>query len=313
MAELSNKNRCADVVVTYNRKELLAENIAALIAQTYTDHDILIIDNASTDGTQETVSSFDDVMVKYFNTGANLGGAGGFAYGIRKAIEAGYKYAWVMDDDAIPEKDALQSLIGNAGSIKDDFSFIASLVLWKDGSIAIMNDPAVDRRPDNSGYARDDLKPLKSCSFVGCFNNLEKAKHTALPIAEFFIYGDDVEYTTRLRSLAPAFLDCGSIIIHKSPSNMGIDIARDTEARIGRYYYQARNEMYTARKNKRVFRQLFITAKRTAKILLISDNNKGRRIGVLLKGTRDGFKFDPELQYAQPSNLPARSSAESIT
>lgn len=305
-------NICADVVVTYNRKELLAENITALLAQSYPDHDILIIDNASTDGTYDTVRSFSDGQIRYYNTGANLGGAGGFAFGIKTAIEAGYKYAWVMDDDAIPEKNALQSLADKAGRINDDFSFIASNVLWKDGSISIMNTPAA--APANlSGYASDRFRPVKSCSFVGCFINLERAAETALPIAEFFIYGDDVEYTSRLRAMAPAFQDLESIIIHKSPSNMGIDIARDTESRIGRYYYQARNEMYTARKNKRVFRQLFIAAKRTAKILLISDNNKGKRIGVLLKGTKDGFRFDPVLQYAQPNSLPDNSSADAIT
>ena len=303
---------CADVVVTYNRKELLAENIAALIAQSYRDHDILIIDNASTDGTFDTVSSFGDTRVKYFNTGANLGGAGGFAFGIRKAIEAGYKYAWIMDDDAIPEKNALQSLIEKAAAIDNDFSFIASNILWKDGSAAVMNSPAVESK-DLSGYANSAFRPVKTCSFVGCLINLEKAVETALPVSEFFIYGDDVEYTGRLRSVAPAFQDLDSIIIHKTPSNTGIDIARDSEARIERYYYQARNEMYTARKNKRVFPQLFTIMKRTAKILLVSDNNKGKRIGVLLKGTKDGLSFDPELQYAHPSSLPDNSSAEAIT
>lgn len=293
-------NKCADVIVTYNRKELLAENIAALLSQSYAEHDILIIDNASTDGTPETVRSFGDERIKYYNTGANLGGAGGFVFGIRKAIESGYRYAWVMDDDAIPEKNALRSLISNAEGIHNDFSFIASNVLWKDGTPSIMNVPPLEA--DGSGYAKEGFRAVKSCSFVGCFINLEQARLTALPIAEFFIYGDDVEYTGRLRKLAPAFQDLDSIIIHKSPANMGIDIARDSGARTGRYYYQARNEMYTARKNKRVFRQLFTVAKRTAKILLISEDKKAERLKVLFKGTKDGILFDPVLQYASADN-----------
>ena len=307
------KNRCADVIVTYNRKELLAENIAALLSQSYREHDILIIDNASTDGTYETVRGFDDEKIRYFNTGANLGGAGGFAFGLRKAIESGYRYAWVMDDDAIPEKDALQSLIGNAELLDDDFSFIAAHVLWKDGNPSIMNVPVIEEK-DFSGHAREGFRAIKTCSFVGCFVNLEKAKDTALPIAEFFIYGDDVEYTGRLRAMAPAFEDFSSIIIHKSPANTGIDIARDSEKRIGRYYYQARNEMYTARKNKRVSRQLFTVVKRAAKILLVSDRRRNERLGVLFKGTFDGFSFEPELQYAYPpSSFSDSSSAEAIT
>ena len=39
-----------------------------------------------------------------YNTGKNLGGAGGFAFGLRKAIELGYLYAWIMDDELYPGK-----------------------------------------------------------------------------------------------------------------------------------------------------------------------------------------------------------------
>ena len=72
--------RAAAVVVTYNRKDLLLKNIEALTAQTRKDLlDILIIDNASTDGTKGQLKSYIDTnRIIYENTGANLGGAGGF-------------------------------------------------------------------------------------------------------------------------------------------------------------------------------------------------------------------------------------------
>lgn len=99
-----NMNKYAEVIVTYNRKKLLKENIEALLNQTFKDHDILIVDNNSNDGTKEMVAEIQDKRIKYYNTGKNLGGAGGFAFGLRKAIELGYLYAWIMDDDSIPEK-----------------------------------------------------------------------------------------------------------------------------------------------------------------------------------------------------------------
>lgn len=46
----------------------------------------------------------DQKTIFYFNTGRNLGGAGGFNFGVRKAYEAGYDYIWLMDDDTIVEK-----------------------------------------------------------------------------------------------------------------------------------------------------------------------------------------------------------------
>lgn len=72
-------NSVAAIVVTYNRKILLRENLQALCKQSYEKLDILIIDNASTDGTYEYIKDLlNDARILYFNTGANLGGAGGF-------------------------------------------------------------------------------------------------------------------------------------------------------------------------------------------------------------------------------------------
>ena len=47
------KEKICAVVVTYNRKDLLVECLNALKNQTYPLDGIYIIDNASTDGTQE--------------------------------------------------------------------------------------------------------------------------------------------------------------------------------------------------------------------------------------------------------------------
>lgn len=117
-----NMNKYAEVIVTYNRKKLLKENIEALLNQTFKDHDILIVDNNSNDGTKEMVAEIQDKRIKYYNTGKNLGGAGGFAFGLRKAIELGYLYAWIMDDDSIPEKEALQSLVDKGQALDGEFA-----------------------------------------------------------------------------------------------------------------------------------------------------------------------------------------------
>ena len=81
---------------------------------------------------------------------------------------------------------------------------------------------------------------------------MKYAEKVGLPISEFFIYGDDQEYTARLRKLAPAYLDFDSVIVHKAPSNKGADVVSADETRIERFFYQARNGMYIARKNGKV-------------------------------------------------------------
>ena len=106
------KKETAAVVVTYNRKEKLINCIESLLRQTPEKPEILIIDNASTDGTHEEIQKYiNSGVIKYFNTGENLGGAGGFAYGIKKAYKMGFKYIWLMDDDCIMEEDALEKFM----------------------------------------------------------------------------------------------------------------------------------------------------------------------------------------------------------
>lgn len=299
-------NKCVDIVVTYNRKKLLEENINALLNQTYKEHDVMIIDNASTDGTRELIETKFRDKVIYHNTEKNIGGAGGFAFGLEKAIKTGYEYAWIMDDDSIPEEGALESLIEKAQNVDSDFSFLASLVYWTDGEIFPMNIPGFNYRKKIN--ARFDLirkykiMPIDTCSFVGCFINLKFAKKTALPIAEFFIYGDDIEYTERLRKMAPAYLDLDSVIIHKAPTNAGAEISLADETRLDRFYLQSRNGMYIARRNHKICKRIKVIFKRLARIIIESPNKKLKRSWILLKGTISGIFFNPKLKYVEEVN-----------
>ncbi|MDN3537030.1 glycosyltransferase [Limosilactobacillus fermentum] len=70
-------NKICAIVVTYNRKILLKQSLQALLDQTVTDFDILVVDNASTDNTREYIDDLlQEERIDYVNTGANLGGSG---------------------------------------------------------------------------------------------------------------------------------------------------------------------------------------------------------------------------------------------
>lgn len=298
--------KIADIVVTYNRKKLLEENINALLSQTYIGHDIFIIDNASTDGTIDMIKKIKDSRIKYYNTGENLGGAGGFTYGLKIVIELGYDYAWIMDDDSIPNKDALKSLINKSELLKNKFSFLSSLVYWTDKKVFPMNVPKLhisnELDIDLNMLSKNKLFKSYEGSFVGCFVNIKYAKRTALPISEFFIYGDDIEYTQRLNNLESSYLDLDSIIIHKAPSNKGADIITSQEDRLSRFFYQSRNGVYIARKNNMRFKRFIKDLKKMIKIVLKSPNHKLKRICILLKGSISGLFFNPKIEYVNVRN-----------
>ena len=105
-------NDIVAVVVTYNRKKLLSKCIRAIINQKEISCDIIVIDNGSSDGTEELFKSiFNHSSILYTNTGKNIGCAAGTEMGMRMAVQEGYKYIWVMDDDCIVHKDTLTELI----------------------------------------------------------------------------------------------------------------------------------------------------------------------------------------------------------
>ena len=130
------QNPTAAVVVTHNRIDLLKQCVAHLENQTCAC-DILIVDNASTDGTAQWLESKPEL--NYRNTGANLGGAGGFNLGMRWAVEKGYDFVWVMDDDCLPQSEALQKLLEADGILEGSYGWLSSSVLWTDGNLCRMN------------------------------------------------------------------------------------------------------------------------------------------------------------------------------
>jgi GT2 family glycosyltransferase len=239
------------IVVTFNRKKLLRECLESLLKQSYKNFEILLIDNASTDGTHEYVEDLiDGKKLQYFNTGANIGGAGGFNYGLREALKRDYDYAWLMDDDSIAEDPkALEILVEKAKFLKDDFSFLAGLVKWTDGDLCVMNIPKLDEQGwhNKYDYYKEGIVPIETSTFVSFFANMKIVKKAGLPIKEFFIYGDDWEYSLRMRKFAQPYMVTDSVMTHKMGINSTANIVDCPVDRIDRCRYDYRNRAYVIR------------------------------------------------------------------
>ena len=241
-------NKVAAVVVTFNRIDLLKQCVEALLKQNY-PCDILLVNNNSTDGTEEwaleLVNKFDNI--KYHNTGANLGGAGGFNYGMRWAVEAGYEFVWVMDDDCMPKANCLEVFLDYEREHSGEYGFLSSKVLWQDQSICVMNAPRAGVYSNNKDFDSKTVR-ISMASFVSLFVPVRIIKKVGLPIKDFFIWTDDWEFTRRISLKYPCYLLNESVVIHKSKSNIGANIATDSIDRLDRFFYLYRNDVYLYRR-----------------------------------------------------------------
>lgn len=293
--------KIAAVIVTYNRKKLLKECIERLIDLKENALHIYIIDNNSTDGTYEFIKDkIDNKNVYYYNTTKNLGGAGGFNFGMKKIVGLDYDYCWIMDDDTFVQKETLSKLLEKAKLIKDDFSFLSSVVLWKNNELCKMNIPAVSSTAiENYKMINKGLLKIDSASFVSCFVNMKYVKKVGLPITDFFIYGDDYEYTLRLSLENNGYLVPDSIVEHMMNSNLGINIVDVEYSRIDRLVYNYRNLNYIYKKyNIREYKMLKIKSVYLIfKILFKSKDHKFKRIKAIIIGMHKGRKFNPTIEY----------------
>lgn len=294
--------RIAAVVVTYNRKEKLRNCIEAICRQTASEHpEIFIVDNNSSDGTAEMVRDIvsaheQDTRIIYRNTGYNSGGAGGFCYGIRKAVEAGYTHLWLMDDDCVPEEAALEEFLKYDAEHSGEYGFLSSKVLWTDGSLCTMN---VQRETvtRNLGSMPDTCTGIEMASFVSLFLPADVVRDVGLPFREFFIWSDDWEYTRRISAKYPCMVVPSSVVVHDTPVNCGADISRAPEDRVGRFRYLYRNDVYLYRREG--VRGLLYEAARLPVHMIrvaLSDmrsKDKMKRIGTIIRGTYEGMRFWP--------------------
>ena len=108
---MNSQTKVAIIILTWNKKEYVLTLLNCIKNLDYKNYDIIVVDNASTDGTVEALKkSFPDIHL-IVNT-ENLGGTGGFNTGMKYALGKGvYKYLWLLDNDVEVDANALTKLV----------------------------------------------------------------------------------------------------------------------------------------------------------------------------------------------------------
>ena len=250
----------AAVIVTFNRLGKLKETVARTLCEPFSY--VIVVNNASADGTAAWLDALDEerLIVKYLPK--NLGGAGGFHYGFKTAVdETDAEWLVCFDDDAYPERGVLAAF--EALSLPDDVASVASAVYLPNGAISEMNRPRYNpfwhfRRflktaikgksgfyvPDGA-YSSGTLSEIDASTFVGYFVRADLVKTSmGLPRCELFIYADDLIYTMQAHKLGYRHLFCSKLkFVHDCDTLVN---QQDIYRPVWKVYYTYRNriEMY---------------------------------------------------------------------
>ena len=288
-------NSICIVIVTWNRLEMLKACIAAA-KRNAAEADILVVDNASTDGTGEWLKSQDGISV--LSLPENTGGAGGFAAGIKWAFDCGYEWMWIMDDDVVPLEGALDVLAAN----RSRADVIQGAKYEADGAECVfeglLNPRTMRRRKirvadvPSCGYM-----PCNVATFEGLFVSRSAVETIGLPDASFFYGLDDLFYGYRA-SERLRFIFVPRFVLRKQIDKSRANIA-------GRRFYASTpmSRYYHVRNYWKVMRYLretgvgswcmyltyFYEATKAFTITLILERNiKGSFL--VLSGVVDGIK-----------------------
>lgn len=192
--------KIACVIVTYNRKNELIHTIDSIMNQTIKVQEIFIIDNASSDGTEQYLidkNYLNNKNITYRKMNDNLGGAGGFNIGIQSAFEKGYDWIWVMDDDGRPNEYCLENLL----KYKDKSEFLAPLVLnidnSKELSFKYKKIELLDELLKNN--KNKEFIENFACPFNGILLSRCLIERIGFPKKDMFIWGDEQEFYHRVK------------------------------------------------------------------------------------------------------------------
>lgn len=286
---------CA-VIVTFNRKEELCLNLAKLNIQKFQFDKIFVIDNHGSDNTKDYLINnhlmLDNLQYEYLEK--NIGGAGGFSYGVQLAYKEGFDWIYLMDDDGRPfDSDTVSTIINYIikNEIKSSDLYLINSLVTFDGnrlSFSLFSKDYINELTPKNGALFGEANP-----FNGTMLSNGLIKKIGYPNSDFFIKGDEVDYMLRAKKNGASIITLmNSLYYHPTP--FPSSRKRFLWKKIYYYveapwkeYYSMRNKTYSLIKNGLYIKIYFNYIKRLL-IVRKCKCNKKEVIKMIKKGFKDG-------------------------
>lgn len=238
----------AAVVVTYHRPIELRMVVESLLGQTHPLDHIIILDNGGPVRAAEILSDYADSLI-IIHSETNLGGAGGFAMGLSEALARPADWVWMMDDDAVPESEALEQLLCSIPDLPPNAGALGCAVK-EFGEWAVRHRRRFNRLTGwesnlpISDYNREVVE-IDTCSFVGFLVRAEAARQIDPPAVNFFLAYDDTDYSLRLKDAGwRLWLVPASVVVHLRTSTAKLSTSPFGD----KHYLNIRNRLIVKRR-----------------------------------------------------------------
>lgn len=288
----------AAVIVTFNRLDKLKTVISSIEAQTHAPTRLIIVDNASTDGTAEYLAKLTSPLeLDVLSLSTNTGGAGGFSAGMRRGYELGADFVWIMDDDGYPEPDALERLIAGFDAARqqlgDGVPFACSVVKYIDGTICEMNNPVPTWDWGRLLALGQNAVMVRQCSFVSVLVPRWVLEKHGLPFKEYFIWFDDAEYTLRISGDCPGVQVLDSVTVHDMGENKGVNFGMIDKKNAWKFAYGVRNQASYRRHHQSLPHFLMFA---TQVVIGMRRGGVDRKLRLqMYRKLWEGFRFNPQI------------------
>lgn len=260
---------CA-LVVTYNRSKYLQKALQGILNQEQKVSGVLIFNNDATDDTEEMLIDLgyikpnneaiqqnklyqiekNETNFYYYHNDQNLGGAGGFANGIRLISELDYDYVWIMDDDVFPEPDCLEeilkqmnlhnALVGIPNRTDENFDDKACIKFDFNDYRKFWTEM---RKTKIQGPFSEDSLKVVDMPFEGPVVEMNLLRQVGVPDSGFFIEYDDSDFAQRLQQHSDIIFATEAQLHRQLAVKTAPNAIQKTEPYNWRNYYKIRNNI----------------------------------------------------------------------
>ncbi|MFO1078795.1 MAG: glycosyltransferase [Planctomycetota bacterium] len=208
---MPNSLSVAAIVLAFSRDEMAKQLLAALRGQTTPPDEIIVVYQGSSPEMAAWLREQGDIVLVVQE---NLGSAGGFSRGIEESIRRGHGWTWVFDDDAIPNRDALEVLRTRPYFGKEGTSFLGSRIVNPSGGTYMSPRGNPESQDWYATVGQDHCLPATDACWLGLLVSSLAVQAVGLPIAEFFLWDEDREFVSRLARFGPGYCAVDSVIVH---------------------------------------------------------------------------------------------------